>query len=81
LDLVADYLPWTEAVQIADAPPSTPACRDPDDLPFLHLAIAADADALISGDHDLLCLGDELAVPVLTPADALPLLEKLGPPD
>lgn len=54
--LLADYLPWVQAVQIRGPPPSTPACRDPLDLPFLHLAIAGKARALVSGDRDLLAL-------------------------
>ena len=40
-DLLADYLPWTQAVRIPDPPPNVPRCRDPDDAPFLHLAFAA----------------------------------------
>ena len=33
-----------------------PDCREPHDLPFLHLATAGKADALVSGDGDLLAL-------------------------
>ena len=80
-DLLADYLPWAEAVQIANVPSSTPACRDPHDLPFLHLAIAAKADAIVSGDGDLLCLVGQLTMPVLTPAEAVGCLERLRKTD
>ncbi|HVT45962.1 MAG TPA: putative toxin-antitoxin system toxin component, PIN family [Thermoanaerobaculia bacterium] len=33
---------------------ATPDCRDPDDRKFLALAIAGAADALVTGDDDLL---------------------------
>lgn len=55
-DLLADYIPWIQVVRIPDPPPATPPCRDPFDLPFLHLAIAGRADVLVSGDKDLLVL-------------------------
>lgn len=51
--MLADYLPWTEVVRIPEPPPKTPACRDPHDVKFLQLALAAKADALVSGDADL----------------------------
>ena len=54
--LLADFMPWVQVVQIPDPPPPAPACRDPFDLPFLHLAIAGKAHALVSGDRDLLAL-------------------------
>lgn len=55
-DLLADYLPWAQVVRIPEPPPATPRCRDPFDLPFLQLAITGKADALVSGDKDLLAL-------------------------
>lgn len=55
-ELLADYLPYAEVIRIADPPPAVPACRDPFDLPFLHLAVAGKAHALVSGDGDLLAL-------------------------
>lgn len=55
-DLLADYLPWVRVVRIPEPPPQAPPCRDPFDLPFLHLAIAGKAQALVSGDKDLLAL-------------------------
>ena len=53
-ELLADWLPWVEVVRMPDPLPPVPRCRDPHDLPFLHLAIVARADALVSGDADLL---------------------------
>jgi uncharacterized protein len=55
-ELLADYLPWTEVVTVPVPPPKVPACRDPHDLPFLHLAVAGGADALVTGAADLLAL-------------------------
>jgi putative PIN family toxin of toxin-antitoxin system len=55
-DLMADYLPWVQVVTIPDPPPAVPPCRDPHDVPLLHLAIAGKAHALVSGDKDLLAL-------------------------
>ncbi len=52
-DLLADYLPWVRVVRVPEPPPVAPPCRDPFDLPFLHLAIAGKAQALVSGDKDL----------------------------
>lgn len=55
-ELLADYMPWVEVVRIPALPPAVPSCRDPFDLPFLHLAMAGRARALVSGDRDLLSL-------------------------
>ncbi len=71
-DLLADYLPWCETVGIPVAMPDatvTPACRDRHDQPFLDLAIAGRAEALVTGDRDLLVLAGTVAVPIITPAD------------
>lgn len=56
-ELLADFVPWVEAVQVPDPPPAVPACRDPFDLPFLHLAVAGRARVIVSGDRDVLALG------------------------
>jgi len=55
-DLLADYLPWVQVVRIPDPPPAVPRCRDPGDVPFLQLAVAGKARALVTGDQDLLAL-------------------------
>ena len=55
-ELLADCLPWVEVVRIPEPPPATPRCRDPFDLPFLHLSIAGKASIIVSGDKDLLAL-------------------------
>jgi len=58
-ELLADYLPYTEAVRIPQPPPTVPHCRDALDLPFMHLAVAGKAQVLVSGDRDLLAIAAE----------------------
>jgi len=66
-DLFADYIPWVRVVRIPEPAPRVPACRDPDDLAFLHLAVVGKAHALVSGDKDLLALaGARGLCPVMT---------------
>jgi putative PIN family toxin of toxin-antitoxin system len=55
-ELLADYLPWVRVVRIPAPPPAVPECRDPSDIPFLHLAAAGGAHALVTGDRDLLAV-------------------------
>lgn len=55
-ELLADYLPFVEVVTVPEPPPRVPECRDPHDLPFLHLATAGKAELLVTGDADLLTL-------------------------
>lgn len=47
------------------------ACRDPRDDKFLDVAVHGRADALVTGDADLLALHPFHGVPILTPADFL----------
>jgi len=63
-ELLADYLPWGQVVNIPDPPPRVPQCRNPHDAAFLHLAVAGDARVLVSGDRDLLA---SAGVPGLCP--------------
>ena len=65
-ELLADYLPYCKTVRIPSPPPATPSCRDAFDVPFLELALAGKADALVSGDKDLLSLAGKLACPILS---------------
>jgi len=43
------------------------ACRDPKDDKFLELAVNGRADALITGDADLLALHPFLGIPIVSP--------------
>ncbi len=78
-ELLADYLPFVQVVQLPDPPPAVPACRDPHDEVFMRLALAAKAQALVSGDQDLLSLAKpwerEHGFPVWTLQQ---LLQRLG---
>ena len=55
-ELLADFLPYAQTVRISQPPPPVPECRDPLDVPFLQLAVAGQAQRLVSGDKDLLAL-------------------------
>ncbi len=44
------------------------ACRDPKDDRFLSVAVNGEADALITGDRDLLELHPFMGIPIVTPA-------------
>ncbi|MDP2369430.1 putative toxin-antitoxin system toxin component, PIN family [Rhodoferax sp.] len=58
--------------EVIDPPPlAQPVCRDKDDDAVLALTIAAQADIVISGDDDLLCLASFEGIPILMPAQAL----------
>jgi len=48
-----------------------PQCRDAKDQPFLALALAAEAKALVSADEDLLVLHPWNGIPIVTPAEFL----------
>jgi putative PIN family toxin of toxin-antitoxin system len=68
-DVLQDYV---SAVEIIRAEPlAQPVCRDPDDDDVLALALAAQADLIVSGDQDLLVLGQFEAIPIVTARQAL----------
>ena len=67
-ELLADCLPYCETVTADRPPPEVPPCRDVHDQIFLELALTANADALVTGDKDLLALADSFQIPILEPA-------------
>ena len=69
-NVLAHYMEHAEAVREAGASVRVPECRDPDDRKFLQLAYAAKADALVTGDEDLLEVASKSRIPILAP-DAL----------
>ena len=73
-NLLEDYLYWCQTVDVQD-PPDVPECRDPADRPFLELALSAGADALVTGDDDLLALAPVFPVPIITPRALRDLVE------
>jgi hypothetical protein len=67
----------SQTTHVADAPTPHPAlCRDPHDDDLVALAVAARADAIVTGDRDLLELPDP-PLAVLTPRA---LIERLDAP-
>jgi putative PIN family toxin of toxin-antitoxin system len=48
-----------------------PICRDPKDNPFLALALACEADIVVSSDQGLLVLHPWRGIPILTPGQFL----------
>lgn len=58
--------------------PTTPitACRDPKDNKFLEVAVAGQADVLVSGDEDLLVLHPFESIPIISPAEFLRRLDE-----
>ena len=50
-------------------------CRDPKDDKFLDVAVEGHADALVSGDEDLLVLHPFQAIPIVQPAEFLAMLD------
>ena len=67
--ILGTYLPFTEAVNTADAKTSgLPRCRDPHDQKFLVLAHAGKVDVLVTGDQALLALAKQTPFAIETPA-------------
>jgi len=62
--LVNDYSLLIE--QLNPAPLPTPICRDPDDDIVLACALTGRADAIVSGDADLLTVKAFMGIPILT---------------
>jgi putative PIN family toxin of toxin-antitoxin system len=56
---------------LIDSPLPIRACRDPKDDKFLELAVHGRADAIVTGDQDLLTLNPFRGIAILTPADYL----------
>jgi putative PIN family toxin of toxin-antitoxin system len=64
------------AARWIDVPPAIAAvthCRDKDDDPFIHAALAAGAPWLVTGDQDLLIVPPIAGLQIITPAAALAL--------
>jgi putative PIN family toxin of toxin-antitoxin system len=66
--LVAEYLRATVTIEI---PFPIRACRDPRDDKFLEVAMHGRADAIITGDDDLLALNPFHGIAILVPANYL----------
>jgi putative PIN family toxin of toxin-antitoxin system len=67
LEALASYIPYCEAVEIANSCPVL--CRDAKDQPFLDLAQSGIADVLVTGDEDLLALIGHTEFVIETPEE------------
>jgi len=67
--LLGEFLPYVETVRIASNADGLPAIRDSDDIIFLVLAAVGLADALVTGDGDILAVREQFHVPILTIAE------------
>ena len=70
-ELLADYLPYCLTVKVPELPPEARICRDPADIPLLQLALAGNADYLVTGVQDLLVLAESFVCQILSPAEML----------
>jgi putative PIN family toxin of toxin-antitoxin system len=59
--------------EAAISPPQS--LRDPDDVHVLECAVSAAADAIVTGDRDLLALGKYEGIPIIDVREALRVLE------
>jgi len=66
------------ATIVSPIPLATDLCRDPDDVKILGLAIAANADCIVTGDKDLLILEKFQGIPILTPRSFANILHDMG---
>jgi len=69
-----EVLPYFETVDVSDETESV--CRDPDDDKFITCAVSASAEFIVSGDKDLLDIGEYRSVRII---DASTLLKILNP--
>ena len=68
-NLLADFLPYADVVQLPVPWPDLPACRDEKDQVFLVLARVGKADALVTGDADILAMRDAFPELIVTPEE------------
>lgn len=66
-DLLEDFLPYADVVEVPQPWPSLPLCRDEKDQAFLVLAHVGQAEALITGDSDLLAMRTDFPGLIATP--------------
>jgi putative PIN family toxin of toxin-antitoxin system len=67
LEALSEYIPFCEEVDVMQSCPVL--CRDAKDQPLLDLAQSGKADALVTGDEDLLALAGQMAFVIETPEE------------
>jgi len=67
--LLGDFIPFAEVIDAVFPTGKSPICRDKHIQIFLELAFVGEADALVTGDEDLLVLAGQSIIPIMTPAD------------
>jgi putative PIN family toxin of toxin-antitoxin system len=72
--MLADIRLLAEIIEPSPLP--NPVCRDPDDDEVLALAQAALPDLIVTGDTDLLVLGDFAGIPIVAPTEALAIVTR-----
>jgi len=80
-ELDPDKVPLMTAYQeraalVSASPLPKPVCRDPDDDVVLATAMAAKADLIVTGDQDLLVLGQHAGIRILSPRQFLERLDR-----
>lgn len=55
--------------EVVDASGPAPVARDPDDDAVLAAAVAGEASAIVTGDRDLLVLGEHHGIRIITPRE------------
>ncbi|MBO8369659.1 putative toxin-antitoxin system toxin component, PIN family [Pseudomonas aeruginosa] len=65
-ELLADFLPYADVVELPAPWPDLPVCRDDKDQVFLVLAHVGKADALITGDADILAMREDFPGLIMT---------------
>jgi uncharacterized protein len=78
---VESALAFYRALALQTAPATTPPIvdTDPDDDNVIAAAIAAKAELIVSGDRDLLGIGNHQGISIVTPAEALRRLDQTSP--
>ncbi|WP_076790867.1 putative toxin-antitoxin system toxin component, PIN family [Chlorobium sp. KB01] len=67
MSLLSDFLPYAETVTLLDVSPDLPVIRDKADQIFITLAVVGKADALVTGDNDLLVIKDSFkTLPIMS---------------
>jgi len=60
---------WLDAVRVELEGTVTGICRDPKDEPILECAQRAEAERIVTGDHDLLSLASYRGIRIMTARD------------